>query len=239
MVSAPREGVLSRGRPIRTARRRRAGAAWRAGHRGPSDPSGPRRAEAPGRRRQGGARGGHVVDHQDPEPGHRARHEDRPPTALLGRPPGLGRPGPPGETGPDRDAEAPADRPGQMLGLVEAPAPAADGRGRRPGDDVEWAHGRVAEPLHQRGGQNRQGGPGVAVLQPGQRLPHGPFVGEHRDPPVDRWWCGIRCRGRPGALETGRAKRRGPPAAADAAGREEQLEQAVENLHGAEPTDGV
>lgn len=239
LVSAPRQRVLSRGRPIRTARRRSAGAARRTGHDGPSDPSGPCRPECSGRRRQGGASGGHVVDHQHPEPRDRVRHEHRAPTALHCRPPGLGRAAPPGEAGTDGHAEAPADRPGEMLRLVEAPAPAPDGRGRRPRDDVDRARGLLPQPLDQRRGQDRQGGPRVAVLEPGQRLPHRPFVGEGRHPPVDRRWWGLPGRARPGALDTGGADRRRRPAAPDATSREERLDQAVDGLHWDQPTEGV
>jgi hypothetical protein len=239
MVSAPRERLLSRGRPIRTARRGRRAPARRSRHHGRSDPSSPGRAEFPGRGRQGGACGGHIVDHQHPEPANRARrHEDRPPTALLRRSPGLGRTGPAGEAGPDGHAEAPADRPGEMLRLVEAPALAPDGSCRRPGDDVDRAERLLPQALDQGGGQDREDRPRVAVFQPGERFPYRPFVGEGGHPLFHRRGSSAGGR-RPGARETGGAQGRLWPAAADAAGREKRFEQGAEDLHAPEPIEGV
>jgi hypothetical protein len=125
-----------------------------------------------------------------------------------------------------------------MLGLVEAPPPAPGGGGRRPGDHIDPAQRLLLEPLDEGSGQGRQGTPGIAVFQAGQRLAHRPLVGENGHPAVEGRRGG-HPPGPPGPGETGGTQRGRRPPTAHAAGGEQRLEQSAEDLHGAEATEGV
>ena len=136
-----------------------------------------------------GPAGDHVVDQEDPGRWVSDGSEGgtRPPR-LEGLA-GLGRTGraqeqPPAGDAASRPPEPPGDGPGEELGLVEAPLPAAGVGGGGPGDHVD----RDRLGRHQRGhplGQERHRRPGVAVLQPGHQLPPGPLVGQQRGTGVD------------------------------------------------------
>ena len=143
-----------------------------------------------------------------PAPGRRPARAGGP-----GRSGPSGRAGPPHQARPDGGTQRPPHRPGEMLGLVEAPPPAPGGRGRRPGDDVDRARKPGPERSHQGGRQDREGRPGVAVFQPGEGLPHRPLVGEGGDPPVEPLVGGARPPSRAGR------RRRRPGTARPAAPR--------------------
>ena len=161
-----------------------------AGDRRRPHPAGAATAQDPGGRRQSGSGRGDVVDDEDPPTRHRERPgaEDGPSPAGLGRPPRLRWARETQEAWPRRDTEAPGDRPGEVLGLIERAGPAAGGGGGRPGHDVDRPRQLGPQAPDEAGGQAREGRARVAVLHPGEGLPHRPLIGEHRGPPVDPGW---------------------------------------------------
>jgi len=230
--------------PAIDPRRWRPGPAGGAGHRRRPHHLGSAGPKGPGGGGQRGAGGGDVVhqQHPGPEPHSGSHGEHRAPAPLARRPAGLRLPAPADEAGLDRHGQGPAHRPGEMLGLVKAPLPAPGGGGRGPGDHVDRAGGRHPQPVDESGGQHREGRPGVAVLHPGQGLSHRPLVGEGRRPPVEpgrRAAVGGAGRGGPGPAQAGRAEGGRPRPAAHAAGGEGDVEQRTEDLHAADPTEGV
>src|SRR5581483_10794801 len=142
------------------------------------------------------------------------------------------------EAGPNGHTQAPAHRPGEMLGLVEAAAAAPRRRRRGPGHRVDRTGKVGLQAPHEGRAQDREGRPDVAVLHPGQGLPHRTLVAEGGRPPVEprRWW---RLSRRPGPGEAGGAERPGRGAAPDAAGREQTVEERAEHLHAPDGTEWV
>ena len=159
----------------------------RTGDRGPGRgrrDHGPRATGPQGarRRRERGARRGDVVDHQHRQ-WHPAAHAERRP-GKAGGPveAGLGRPGPTDEQPSTATAEAPPDRAGQQLGVVEAALATAVGGGRRPGDDLgqrwlECRNHRVGDPTDRR--------VRAAILHASDDLTDDARVRERRGPTVD------------------------------------------------------
>ncbi|CAN5694890.1 hypothetical protein BH20ACT2_BH20ACT2_14370 [soil metagenome] len=156
--------------------------------------------------RQRGTGGDHVVDQQHPAEwwspvGPGMQRERRPGAPLRPVAPGLRRSRQAGEQPPARQPQPSCHRPGEELGLVEAPLAPAGRRSGRPGDDVDLAH------RHQLGHGPRQPPerrPGVAVLEAGHQLAAHAFVGEQRP---DAGGAGRRRRA-PERRPTGAARRR-------------------------------